>query len=335
MRQEHEVVASANPVASAPQVIAVVGATATGKSAVSIGIAEHFIAHGTDAEVINGDSMQFYRGMDIGSAKLPVSQRRGIVHHLLDTLDVSQDATVASFQEQARAIIDDIHARGGRAIVVGGSGLYLRALLDKFEFPATDADVRARLEARAQELGPGVLYRELLGVDPEAAAKIQPQNAKRIVRALEVIEITGKKFSSSLPVKEYQIPAVQVGLRVPYEVLDARINARVEAMWNDGLVDEVRRLATQGIREAITARRAVGYAETLAHLDGDLTERETIDLIAQHTRRLARKQHRWFGPDHRVAWVDGPANSDDVPRAVADAVRAVASADAAAPGATR
>lgn len=305
-----------------PQVIAVVGATATGKSAVSIGIAEHLIANGVRAEIINGDSMQFYRGMDIGSAKLPLADRGGIVHHQLDTLDVSQDATVAQFQSQARASINDIHARGGRAVVVGGSGLYLRALLDKFEFPATDPQVRARLENRAQAEGPGLLYRELLELDPQAASKIQPQNAKRIVRALEVIEITGEKFSSSLPVKEYAIPAVQVGLRLPYDALDARIKERVARMWADGLVDEVRRLETKGIRGAITARRAVGYAETLRHLDGELGEQETIDLIAQHTRRLARKQHRWFGPDDRVRWIDGPIDPQDVPRAVADALLA-------------
>jgi tRNA dimethylallyltransferase len=305
-----------------PQVIAVVGATATGKSAVSIGIAEHLIANGVRAEIINGDSMQFYRGMDIGSAKLPLADRGGIVHHQLDTLDVSQDATVAQFQSQARASINDIHARGGRAVVVGGSGLYLRALLDKFEFPATDPQVRARLENRAQAEGPGLLYRELLELDPQAASKIQPQNAKRIVRALEVIEITGAKFSSSLPVKEYAIPAVQVGLRLPYDALDARIKERVARMWADGLVDEVRRLETKGIRGAITARRAVGYAETLRHLDGELGEQETIDLIAQHTRRLARKQHRWFGPDDRVRWIDGPIDPQDVPRAVADALLA-------------
>lgn len=314
--------ATASAASDVPEVIAVVGATATGKSAVSIGLATHLIANGTPAEIINGDSMQFYRGMDIGSAKLPVAQRGGVVHHLLDTLDVSQDATVAQFQDQARAAIDDIHARGGRAIVVGGSGLYLRALLDKFDFPPTDPAVRARLEARAQAEGPGVLYRELLALDPQAAAKIQPQNAKRIARALEVIEITGEKFSSSLPVKEYQIPAIQVGLRLPYEVLDARIDARVEHMWEDGLVDEVRRLEARGIRDAITARRAVGYAETLRHLDGELTERETMHLIAQHTRRLARKQHRWFGPDDRVTWVDGPVDVADVPRAIAHAIAA-------------
>lgn len=312
----------ARAAASVPEVIAVVGATATGKSAVSIGLAEWIIASGVPAEIINGDSMQFYRGMDIGSAKLTVAERRGVVHHLLDTLDVSQDATVAQFQSQARAAIDDIHARGGRAIVVGGSGLYLRALLDKFEFPATDPEVRARLEARADAEGPGMLYRELLALDPAAAAKIQPQNAKRIVRALEVIEITGDLFSSSLPVKEYAIPAVQIGLRAPYELLDARIDARVQQMWSDGLVEEVRALVDRGMRDSTTARRAVGYAETLKYLDGELTDQETIDLIAQHTRRLARKQHRWFGPDDRVRWIDGPVDARDVPRAITDAIAA-------------
>lgn len=305
-----------------PPVIAIVGATATGKSAVGLELAQRL-----DGEIINADSMQFYRGMDIGTAKLTPAQRLGVPHHQLDTLDVHEDATVARFQAAARADVDAIHARGRRAIVVGGSGLYLRALLDRFEFPGTDPEVRARLEARALSEGPGILYRELADLDPAAATKIQPQNAKRIVRALEVIEMTGAPFSSSLPSREYAIPAVQIGLRLAYEPLDARIDARVDQMWRLGLVDEVVTLAERGLREAVTARRAVGYAETLRHLDGELDVEETRALIKQHTRRLARKQARWFQPDERVTWIDAPADAADVHRAADDALSVLDGAD--------
>ena len=232
---------------------------------------------------------------------------------------------MARFQESARADIDAIHARGRRAIVAGGSGLYVRALLDRFEFPGTDPEVRARLEARAAAEGPGILHRELASVDPVAAQRIQPQNAKRIVRALEVIELTGERYSSSLPTHTYEIPAVQVGLRIAYEDLDPRIDARVDHMWELGLVDEVRGLSERGLRDGVTARRAVGYAETLRLLDGELTEPAARDLIAQNTRRLARRQARWFQPDARVTWVDAPATASDVER-VADAVVAAANA---------
>lgn len=305
-----------------PPVLAIVGATATGKSAVALELALRL-----GGEVINADSMQFYRGMDIGTAKLPPAQRRGVPHHQLDTLEVHEDATVARFQDAARADVDAIHARGNRAIVAGGSGLYVRALLDRFEFPGTDPAVRARLEARAGAEGPGILYRELVAVDPAAAAKIQPQNAKRIVRALEVIELTGEPFSSSLPTREYAIPAVQIGLRLDYDTLDARIESRVDDMWDTGLVDEVRALSARGLREAVTARRAVGYAETLRHLDGELDEDATRALIKQHTRRLARKQARWFQPDDRVTWIDAPADAADVPRAADEVLTVLAAAD--------
>lgn len=305
-----------------PPVIAIVGATATGKSAVGLELARRL-----GGEIINADSMQFYRGMDIGTAKLMPHERRGIPHHQLDTLEVHEDATVARFQEGARADVDAIHARGRRAIVVGGSGLYLRALLDHFDFPGTDPEIRARLEARAEAEGPGILYRELAASDPAAAAKIQPQNAKRIVRALEVIEMTGAPFSSSLPTREYAINAVQIGLRLGYESLDTRIDTRVEHMWDAGLVDEVRSLTERGLREGVTARRAVGYAETLRHLDGELDADATRALIRQHTRRLARKQARWFQPDERVIWIDAPADAADVNRAVSDALSVLAGAD--------
>ncbi|MFW2513564.1 tRNA (adenosine(37)-N6)-dimethylallyltransferase MiaA [Demequina sp. SO4-13] len=290
--------------------IALVGSTATGKSAVSLALADRL-----GGEIVNADAMQFYRGMDIGTAKLPAGDRRGIPHHQLDTLDVTEDASVAGFQAAARADIDAIHARGRRAIVTGGSGLYVRALLDQFEFPPTDPAARARLEERAVREGPGMLHRELAAVDPAAAARIPAQNAKRIVRALEVIELTGRPFSSTLPTHQYEIPAVQIGLELDNESLDPRIDERVNQMWDAGLVDEVRVLAEQGLREGVTARRAVGYAETLRHLDGELEADQARDLVKVHTRRLARRQRKWFRPDPRVRWVAAPADSADVERA--------------------
>lgn len=301
-------------------IVAIVGATATGKSAVGLALA-HLLGDATGtpgAEIVNADSMQFYRGMDIGTAKLPVSERRGVVHHQLDLLNVTEGASVAHFQESARADIAAIHARGLRAIVVGGSGLYLRALLDRFDFPGTDPEVRARLEARAEAEGPGILHRELAALDPEAATKIHPRNAKRIVRALEIIEVAGD-YTSSLPRHEYAAPAIQIALELPYEQLDERIDARVERMWADGLVDEVSHLVGEGLRDGVTARRAVGYAETLAYLDGTIDDAEARELIKRNTRRLARKQDRWFRPDPRVKWIPAPADEADVERAASDA----------------
>ena len=307
--------------ASSLPVIAVVGATATGKSAVSLAMARILgDEHGADlinAEIINADSMQFYRGMDIGTAKVPLAERHNIRHHQLDTLDVHEDASVAQYQESARADITAIRDRGAQPIVVGGSGLYLRALLDHFDFPGTDPAVRARLEERAQHEGPGVLYAELAARDPEAARKIHPRNAKRIVRALEIIEVAGS-YTSSLPRHEYHQPAVQVALEVPIDELDARIAARTDAMFDAGLVDEVRVLEAKGLRDGVTAQRAVGYAEVLAFLDGAITETEARELIARNTRRLARRQDRWFRPDPRIVWVRGPRDADDVDRAAHD-----------------
>jgi tRNA dimethylallyltransferase len=305
-------------------IVAIVGATATGKSAVGLELAHQLgeAAGVPGAEIINADSMQFYRGMDIGTAKLPVAERRGVVHHQLDTLDVAEDASVAHFQEAARADIAAIHGRGLRAMVVGGSGLYLRALLDRFDFPGTDPAVRAVLEARAEAEGPGILHRELAELDPAAAAKIHPRNAKRIVRALEIIEVAGD-YTSSLPRHEYEAPALQIALELPYESLDLRIEARVERMWAGGLVEEVERLVRAGLRDGVTARRAVGYAETLAHLDGELDAAQTRELIARNTRRLARKQDRWFRPDPRVKWIAAPVDEADVPRVARDALALV------------
>ena len=304
-----------------PAAIALVGATATGKSALSLELAERL-----DGEVVNADSMQFYRGMDIGTAKLRPHEREGVPHHQLDTLDVREDASVARFQQEARADIDAIHARGRRAVIVGGSGLYVRALLDRFEFPPTDPEVRRRLERRADDEGPGALHRELVEADPMAAARIPAQNTKRIVRALEVIEITGRPFSATLPTHELAIPAVMVGLDLSYAQLDPRIEVRVDRMWEEGLVDEVRSLVERGLREGVTARRAVGYAETLRHLDGELDAQATRALIQQSTRRLARRQAKWFRPDHRVQWIAAPQDASDVSRAADDALAAVAAA---------
>lgn len=309
-------------------ILAIVGATATGKSAVSLAVAQLLAAEG-GAEVVNADAMQFYRGMDIGTAKLLPEQRQGVPHHQLDTLDVHEDASVARYQEAARADIAAIRARGARPLVVGGSGLYLRALLDRFEFPGTDPELRAALERRAEEEGPGPLYRELAERDAAAAAKIHPRNAKRIVRALEILDLAGE-YASSLPRHEYHEPAVQVALELPFPLLDERIGARVDGMWDAGLVEEVRGLAAHGLRDGVTARRAVGYAEVLAFLDGEVTEDQARELVTTHTRRLARKQEKWFRPDPRVTWVAAPVDAADVERAARDVLAAVRAADAAA-----
>ena len=287
-------------VSSVHPVIAVVGPTATGKSELGIALATRL-----DGEIVNADAMQLYRGMDIGTAKVRPDERGGIPHHQLDVLDVSAEASVAHYQLSARADISAIVARGRRPIVVGGSGLYVRALLDRFDFPGTDDAIRGELERRADEHGPGVLHRELRDRDPVAAESIDPRNARRIIRALEVIEITGAPYSSNLPTHEYEIPAIQIGIAHDIDVLDRRIEERVGAMWAAGLVGEVERLIDEGLRQGRTAQRAVGYAETLRYLDGALSETETPELIARNTRRLARRQRRWFEPDKRVRWVSG------------------------------
>ena len=278
-------------------VIAVVGPTATGKSDLGLALAERL-----GGEIVNADAMQLYRGMDIGTAKLPLTERRGIPHHQLDVLDVDQDASVADYQRGARADLVAIDARGARAVAVGGSGLYVRALLDHMDFPGTDPEARARLEERVEVEGSRALHAELERLDPVAAAGIGPRNARRIVRALEVIALTGRPYSASLPQHVYEVPALQIGLDCDRAVLDARIEARVEHMWEAGLVDEVRALAARGIGR--TASRAVGYAEVLALLRGEIIASEARAAVAAGTRRLARKQMGWFGRDPRVHWLD-------------------------------
>lgn len=279
-------------------IVAVVGPTATGKSDLALDLAERLTG-----EVVNADALQFYRGMDIGTAKLPVAERRGIPHHQLDVLDPDQDATVATYQAAARADVAAIEQRGHRPVVVGGSGLYLRALLDRIDFPGTDPQVRAVLEERAEREGTRAVYTELLAADPVAAESIGPRNTRRIVRALEVIALTGAPYSANLPGHEYHRPAVQIGLDCDRGELDRRIELRVARMWQAGLVEEVRDLLARG-GIGRTAARAVGYAEVLAALRGEITLEEAREQIVAGTRRLARKQMGWFGRDPRVHWLD-------------------------------
>ena len=282
-----------------PAVLAVVGATAVGKSDLAVALARQL-----GGEVVNADSMQLYRGMDVGTAKLPVSERAGVPHHLLDLWDVRVEANVADYQRLARACIADVRDRGQRPVLVGGSGLYVRAALDHLDFPGTDPQLRARLEAELAAEGPGALHRRLAAVDPVAAASILPSNGRRLVRALEVVELTGRPFAATLPDHRYAVPAVQVGLTLPRPVLDARIEARVDRMWQAGLVEEVRRLAGHGLRDGRTASRALGYAQVLRFLDGEFTEGEARDDTVRATRRFARRQESWFRRDPRVRWLD-------------------------------
>ncbi|HIZ36188.1 MAG TPA: tRNA (adenosine(37)-N6)-dimethylallyltransferase MiaA [Candidatus Ruania gallistercoris] len=281
-----------------PPVVAIVGPTATGKSDLALDVAEHL-----GAEIINADAMQLYRGMDIGTAKLPPDRRRGIAHHQLDVLEVTEDASVAAYQKHARADLTAIRNRSSAVVIVGGSGLYLRALLDRIDFPGTDPDVRAAWEARAAEDGPGVLHDELARRDPEAAARIERGNTRRIVRALEVIDLTGRPFSANLPDHSYAIPALQLGLDVPAAELDGRIDARARQMFASGLVAETEQLVGRGLEQGRTAVRAVGYAQALALLRGGLGEDEAIAQTALATRQLARRQRKWFRRDERITWL--------------------------------
>ncbi len=285
--------------------VVLVGPTASGKSGLAVALARAYAARGRPAEVVNADSMLVYRGMDIGTAKPTPQERGGVVHHLVDVLDVTQTATVAQFQALARAAIADCRARGVVPVVVGGSALYVRAVVDAFEFPGTDPTLRARLEAELAEVGPEALHARLAARDPEAAARIEPANGRRVVRALEVGELTGRPYAAALPERRYALPdVVQVGLDVPRDVLDARIRTRVDVMWAAGLVDEVRRLAGAGLREGVTASRALGYRQVLAHLDGELDEDAAREATAVATRRFARRQDGWFRKDERITWLE-------------------------------
>ena len=297
-----------------PDVVAVVGPTSAGKSDLALAL-----ACSLGAEVVSADSMQLYRGMDIGTAKVPVAERRGVPHHLLDVLDIDQRSTVAEFQQWARAAIADCRRRGVPAVLVGGSALYVRAVLDRFEFPGTDPAVRARLESELATAGAATLHARLAALDPASATTIEASNGRRIVRALEVVEITGLPYRASLPGHEYAYDhVVAVGLDVPRPELDRRIAARVDAMWQAGLVDEVRALEAAGLRTAPTASRALGYAQVLRLLAGELTERQALEDTVIATRRFARRQDSWFRRDPRISWLgfDDPDLCDNVHRMV-------------------
>jgi tRNA dimethylallyltransferase len=297
--------------------LAIVGPTGTGKSQLALDVAERL-----DGEIVNADAMQFYRGMDIGTAKLPVAQRRGIPHHQLDVLDVTETATVARYQDAAAADIEAIAARHRVPVLVGGSMLYIQSLLDDWSFPTTDAAVRAKWEQRLAEVGVGSLHAELADRDPAAAASILPTDGRRIVRALEVVELTGQPFAASAPViGTPRWDAVIVGLDCGTELLDDRLARRTETMFADGLVDEVVALLDRGLRDGVTASRALGYAQVLADLDaggnGDAAREPTFI----GTRRYVRRQRSWFRRDHRIQWLDASRAADNA-EVVAAALRA-------------
>lgn len=283
-------------------VVAVVGPTATGKSDLGVELA---LALG--GEVVNADASQLYRGMDIGTAKLSPGERRGVPHHQLDVIDVTDEASVAAYQQAARADIDAISGRGAVPVVVGGSGLYVRAALDRLEIPPTDTAVRARWESRLAAEGPAALHAELAARDPAAGAAILPSNGRRVVRALEVVELTGRPYSATMPTRELVRPTVMLGLRADRDTLDRRVEARARRMYDQGLLDEVRSLLPHGLRDGRTASRAIGYAQALRVLDGDLTPEEAVAETAQATRRLVRRQESWFRPDPRIHWLDATA----------------------------
>lgn len=283
-------------------VVAIVGPTAAGKSALSLALADRL-----GGEVVNADSMQLYRGMDIGTAKLTPAERHGINHHVLDVWPVTQSASVAEYQRLARAAIDDILGRGRVPLLVGGSGLYIRAALEHFDFPGTDPELRARLEAELADVGAGPLHARLASMDPAAAAKILPSNGRRVVRALEVIELTGAPFAAALPDPTPFYPSVQIGVDLDTATLDEGIADRVRRMFDAGLVDEVRALLPEGLAGGRTASRALGYQQVLAYLDGRGDLGRAVADTVQATRRFVRRQRTWFHRDPRIGWLDGTA----------------------------
>lgn len=285
--------------------VAISGPTASGKSALGLELVD-FCGGAEHCAIIGADAMQLYRGMDVGTAKTPLVERRGIEHRQIDVLEVTEEASVAAYQQHARADVAELTAQGMQVLVVGGSGLYLRALLDQLAFPATDAQVRRRLEEEADQNGVLPLYARLAEVDPLAAKQIHPNNRRRIIRALEVIELTGQPFSATLPKGEYVQPTIQIGIMPDLEELDQRIRQRTEKMFADGLIEETRGLLEMGLREGKTASRATGYAEAIAVIENRMSEAEAIESVALATRQLSRRQIKWFRRDQRIHWLAQP-----------------------------
>jgi len=287
------------------KLIAVVGPTGAGKSALAIDIAKHVIAKGGHAEIINSDSMQFYRGMDVGTAKLTPDERQGIPHHLFDFLEITDESTAAEFQQLARPLIEKLQASGVTPILVGGSMLYVAAVLNRFEFPARDEELRARLEQDLLEHGPHEMHRRLKALDPVAASRIIPENGRRSVRAIEIVTLTGEPFAAALPeVPEDWQPVLEIGINGDREDLRNRLEQRVHRMWQQGLIEEVMGLESKGIREGKTSSVAIGYAQALAQLDGRMTEAEAIADTVRLTQKYARRQMSWFRRDQRINWLD-------------------------------
>ena len=287
------------------RLVAVVGPTGTGKSDLGLNLVEALAAEGQPAEIVNIDSMQFYRGMDIGTAKLTLEERRGIPHHLIDWLEIRDESTAAEYQAVARPLIESIQARGVLPILVGGSMLYIASVLNNFEFPARDEALRAQLEADLIAFGAREMHNRLAAIDPVAASRIDSQNGRRVVRALEIVTITGEPFAAALPeVPEEWQPSVQVGLAADRTVLVPRLYQRAELMWQRGLLEEVESLIPLGVREGKTSSRAIGYAQALAELDGELSRAEAIEQTALLTSRYARRQMSWFRRDARINWLD-------------------------------
>ena len=288
-----------------PELLCIVGPTGSGKSGLAINVALELSKSGIKAEIVNADSMQFYRGMDIGTAKVPVAERAGIEHHMLDWLDISEENTAARYQVEARKVISDLIEQGILPIVVGGSMLYIAALINTFEFPARDEALRAQLEQDLIDLGPAAMHKRLELLDETAASRIEPQNGRRIVRALEIVMITGEPFAASLPDQfESFLPVLEIGLNSAREHLVERLAQRVRDMWSLGLVDEVKGLVDKGIRDSKTASQAIGYSQALASIDGRLTEEEAIAETILLTQRYARRQMSWFRRDPRIHWFD-------------------------------
>ena len=286
------------------KVIAIVGPTAVGKTALSLEIAEKF-----SAQIINADAMQISKGMDIGTAKLPLSQRRGIVHHQIDVLDPSEEANVSQYQKQSREIINDLLSKNVQPILVGGSGLYVNSVLEDLEFPGTNLEVRAKYEEILDEKGVEALFQMLKEIDPKAAENILPNNARKIVRALEVNEITGKAFNAKLPEPSPIFSDVRIALDMPRDLLDQRIIDRVHQMFEDGFVDEVKSIE-KNLRLGKTAFRALGYSQVLSLLSGEISEDEAITLTINATKKFARRQLSWFRRDPLIHWLD--ATSPDL-----------------------